>query len=142
MKNVILIIIIFCLLLSCQEKKSNIEKTVQKDKIQTTLTHEQKTLIEKEKFYEYDTLLFKKYISDNRNEIKLRGSQSRFLYNILTKSNKGVEKEFDIAENSYIANHSSILWDNDDFVFVRFGCGSPCWGGKVLSLNQDEEIKE
>lgn len=133
---------ISCLILSCEEKKSNIEKVVQKETVQIELTQEQKDSIEEEKYWGYDTLLLDEYVSDNGNEIKLRGSQSRFLYRISVKSNEGFEKDFDIAENSYIANHSSILWDNDDFIFVRYGCGSPCWGGKVLSLNRDEEIRD
>jgi len=129
-------------ILSCQKKNSNTEKVVVNKSTKKILTQEQKDSIQEAKYYEYDTLLLEKYISDNGHEIQKRGSQSRFLYRISTSSNKGVKRNFDITDNSYVANHSWILWDNEDCIFVRYGCGSPCWGGLVLNLNSKDEMKD
>jgi len=152
------------LILSCQEKKSNAKKMVESKTIEKDLTQSQTgstievtyydydtlllNLTEKQLdsieaiYYEYDTLLLEEYISENGHTIKKRGSLSRFLYRISTKSKKGIKRDFDITDNSYVASHSTILWDNEDFIFVRYGCGSPCWGGLVLSLNNEDEIKD
>lgn len=130
------------MILSCQKKNSNTEKAEINKTVKKVFTQEEKDSIEEAKYYEYDTLLLEKYISDNGHEIQKRGSQSRFLYRITTTSNKGVKRDFDITDNSYVANHSWIVWDNEDFIFVRYGCGSPCWGGLVLNLNSKDEMKD
>ncbi|MEM9887417.1 MAG: hypothetical protein AAF849_16095 [Bacteroidota bacterium] len=34
-----------------------------------------------------------------------------------------------------------LWWDNNDFICLRFGCGSPCWGTKILSLNKEDTVQ-
>ena len=33
-------------------------------------------------------------------------------------------------------------WDNKDFIGLKFGCGSPCWGVMVLPLNLKDSVRE
>ncbi|MEO0685364.1 MAG: hypothetical protein AAFY76_10060 [Cyanobacteria bacterium J06649_11] len=93
-----------------------------------------------ENFYGYDTLLIKKYLSESGHEINLRGSKSRDVYSINVTSKSGQSSTFKIADNWYIASHTYIVWDNDDYIFIRYGCGTNCWGGLVLSLNDNRGI--
>ncbi len=136
MEKITLFLTIFLLSISCGEKAKRVENTVEKD----LLSQAEKDSIDEEKYWGYDTLLISEYTSDNGNRIELRGSLSNFLYQVRVTTNKGATKVFDVAENSYIASHSEVLWDNNDFLFVRYGCGSPCWGGKLLSLNDERKI--
>lgn len=32
-------------------------------------------------------------------------------------------------------------WDNNDFICLKYGCGSPCWGVKILPLNINDSIR-
>jgi hypothetical protein len=88
-------------------------------------------------YFNYDTLHIKKYTSDSGNKIELRGSESNDLYNIKING-----KFYKIAESWYQASHSYIIWDNKDFVFLRYGCGTECWGGKLLSINGKKQIRD
>ena len=103
-----------------------------------------KDSIPKEGYWSSDSMLLKEYVTDNGNTIQLRGYYPRLesTYKISTVSQKGFKKSFDITDNEYIANRTSVLWDNEDFVFVRYGCGVPCWGAKVLSLNDNTETED
>jgi len=96
-------------MLSCHERKSNTEKGIVNNSLERVLSQKQKDSIEHAKYWEYDTLLINEYISDNGHKIQERGSRSRFLYRISTNSKKGIERDFDITDNSYVANHSSIV---------------------------------
>jgi len=62
------------------------------------------------------------------------------LYQVRVTTKQGLRKVFNVSENEYIASHSEILWDNKDFVFVKYGCGIVCWGGKLLSLKDNRKI--
>ena len=97
--------------------------------------------LERKDYYGFDTLIIKEYKSENGHQIKLEGSKSEDIYRISVKSNKGILRKFQIAENHYIASHSQIVWDNDNYLFVRFGCGTSCWGGQILPLNKNTEAK-
>lgn len=35
-----------------------------------------------------------------------------------------------------------IWWNNEDFICLRYGCGSPCWGSIILPLNEKDTIEE
>ncbi|BDD04461.1 hypothetical protein [Aureibacter tunicatorum] len=130
-------------LLSCRgEKEKNLNSGIQNKEIEIGQKLITEISEEERNFWAYDTLLFKEYTSSYGNKIQLKGSQSRDLYRISTKSKKGFNKNFDLTKNSYIASHSSILWDNDNYLFVRYGCGSPCWGGKILSLNNNQGTRD
>lgn len=113
------------------------EIAIVKDNISVSVTKEDSL---NEDYFGFDTLLIRQYISDNKNEIILEGSKSKDVYRIVVKNKNGIIKKFQIANNWYGASHSSILWDNDDFVFLRYGCGTSCWGAKVLSLNDSRGI--
>ena len=90
-----------------------------------------------ENYFNYDTLLIKKYTSDSGNKIELKGSKSKDIYSIKING-----KLYKIAESWYQASHSYIVWVNKDFVFVRYGCGTECWGGKLLNINGKKEIQD
>ena len=34
-----------------------------------------------------------------------------------------------------------LWWDNKDFICLRFGCGSPCWGAKILPLTEKDTVQ-
>ena len=34
-----------------------------------------------------------------------------------------------------------LWWDNKDFICLRFGCGSPCWGAKILPLMEKDTVQ-
>lgn len=98
----------------------------------------QKIDTENEKdYFNYDTLLIKKYISDSGNKIELKGSRSKDVYNIKING-----KFYKIADGWYQASHSYIVWDNKDFVFLRYGCGTECWGGKILNVNGKKQTRD
>ena len=101
--------------------------------------HAQENDTNEKSIYDYDTLLIKEYTSENGHKIRLEGSRSKDLYRISVESKNGVKKTFNIAESWYIASHSSILWDNEDYIFVNSGCGTVCWIAQVLPLNNNRE---
>lgn len=126
----------FLLILSCNtNKKTNTEK---QDTSKTEASEQ--TDAERKAYYGYDTLLIKEYVSDNGHHIRLEGSQSGDTYRIRVKSKQGNRRTFQIAEDWYLASHSSIAWDNDDYLMVAYGCGTACWGAKILSLNDNRAI--
>lgn len=92
-------------------------------------------------YFGFDTLLLKEYTSYNGHQIKLEGSKSKDLYRISVRTREGLSKQFQIAEDHYTASHSKIVWDNDDFLFVHFSCGTNCWGARVLPLDFKNEPK-
>ena len=97
---------------------------------------------EREEYYGFDTLLIKEYRSESGHKIKLEGSKSKDIYRIRVESKKGKSNKFKIADNWYIASHSFIVWDNEDYILVRYGCGTGCWGGLILSLNDNRGITD
>ncbi len=142
MKKILLKLLGVILIFSCKNVENKKEGELLNHKIEDTLIKEQIDSIKRDDFWGYDTLLLKEYKSDDENIIQIRGNESGFIYRISTKSKKGIKKDFDVNSNIYMASHTSILWDNNDYLFIRYGCGSPCWGGKLLSLNNEENIKD
>jgi len=138
-----LLIIIFCIyIIGCQRvslktNQGEAEIAIEEDNILGSLMKDDSL---NEDYFGFDTLFIKQYITDNNNEIKLEGSKSKDIYRIVAKNKNGLIKKFQIANNWYSASHSSILWDNEDFIFIRYGCGTSCWGAKVLSLNDNRGI--
>ncbi len=98
--------------------------------------------IERDEFYGFDTLLIKKYKSESGHKIRLEGSKSKDIYRVYVESKQGITNNFKITDNWYIASHASIVWDNDDYIFVNYGCGTSCHGGLILSLNDNRGIIE
>jgi hypothetical protein len=94
--------------------------------------------VNSERYFKPDSLLIKRYISDSGNEIELRGSLSKDLYKVVVKTKAGKIYNYEIADNAYIASHSQIIWDNEKYIFVRSGCGTGCWYGRVLSISGNE----
>ncbi|MFK7770583.1 MAG: hypothetical protein AB8F94_00535 [Saprospiraceae bacterium] len=141
MKLSIQIILIILIGFGCNGNSKAKVENENKEKIQRDTYVMTKEDIATEEFYGLDTLMIKEYKSENGHQIKLEGSKSKNTYRISVKSNKGFSKKFQITENSYIAMHSSILWDNENYLFVKFGCGTSCWGGQILPLNKDKEAK-
>lgn len=142
MKSTFLLFLVVILFFSCEERKDKPISIVKNPSIDKRLTQKQKDSIEEARYWELDTLLLEEYISKNGHTIQKRGSESGFMYSISTTSKKGIAKDFQLTDNSYVASHSFILWDNEDFIFVRYGCGAPCWGGLVLSLNDEKDLKD
>ena len=35
----------------------------------------------------------------------------------------------------------SLEWDNNDFICLRYGCGSPCWGVLILPLDSTDSAR-
>lgn len=131
--SLLFIISIGLLLSNCKEKAriSLDEKAI-----------ENPTQSEQEKYFGTDTILIRKYKSEAGNEIELRGSRSKDLYslNIITKSGK--KYNYQIADSWYAASHSAIEWDNSDYIFIRQGCGSMCWNGKLLALKGEKKMQD
>ena len=126
-KNVYKLLVFFLLtiyIISCTNKKSN-KPEMAIDNIRDNDSD----------YFNIDTLLLKKYITDSGNEIELRGNKSGYIY--IIKLNNII---YYISENWYEAAHQQIIWDNKDFVFISYGCGTECWGGKLLSAKDRKAI--
>lgn len=145
MKIIYLIILVSVLSLS---SCSNIHKlspkivdnNVSDIAVDSTNNIKSKEDLEREAYFGFDTLLVQEYLSANGNKIRLEGSKSKDVYRISVTTKKGVKKKFKIADNWYSASHLTILWDTKDYIFVRYYCGSSCWGGQILSLNDERGI--
>jgi len=95
-----------------------------------------------DKYFGVDTLLIKRYTSDSGNEIELRGSESKDLFFVNVKTKSGKYYNYQIADSWYAASHSQIEWDNSEFVFIRQGCGTVCWNGKVLNITGRKKTQD
>lgn len=93
-------------------------------------------------YYAIDTITIKQYVSDNNNSITLTGSKSGDPYSISIESNKGFKRIYQYTEHWYTASHSHILWDNDDFVLITFGCGTACYNAIAIPINSDKPPME
>ena len=125
-----LISICLVLFLGCKAEKS---------KEDTNVVHV--NALNDNNYFGPDSLLLKTYDSDNGYQVKLRGSASQDIYSISIKRDGQKEVLFSTAEHWYPASHTSIEWDNEDFIFIRQGCGTNCWIGKLLSI-KDNSITE
>lgn len=131
-----------CILLLLSGDSCNNENEKLSDHVSLEINKVEPLSPDKHSIYDYDTILIREYISDNKNIIRLEGSQiPSFIYRIKNTTLTGNSRSFQVAENSYMANHSSVKWDNDDFIFVHTGCGSPCWYAQVLPLKTNDKIK-
>ncbi len=136
-----------CLLLSisCTKKSKRQYKNTSNENQKLTTKGEYiptKEDIEREAYFGYDTITIKSFFSKNNHKFTLKGSKSGDTYQIKSESNIGFIKETKLTDSWYIASHSQILWDNDDYLFIRFGCGTSCWGGQIISLNNDDPPRE
>ncbi|GAB3719008.1 hypothetical protein [Flavobacterium koreense] len=140
-RNIVLLLSICILLLNCKKKNSTVtENSLKKDS--AVIENKVVTESDSEKYWDADTLLIQKYKSDSENEIELRGSQSKDLYYLNIKTKSGKIYRYQIADNPYAASHSLIEWDNSDYVFVRQGCGTMCWNGKLLNISGKEKVSD
>ncbi|WP_460577023.1 hypothetical protein [Flavobacterium koreense] len=137
-QQILLYSAIFILIISCKQKAET-EKILKKN---PTVTENKVVTEDPEKYWEADTLLIKKYISDSENEIELRGSQSKDLYYLNIKTKSGKVYQYQIADNCYGASHSRVEWDNSDYIFVRQGCGTMCWNGKLLNISGKKKTRD
>lgn len=98
---------------------------------------------EAEAYFRYDTLLIREYISTYGHHIRLEGGQAHDIFRISVTTKNGLKKKFQIAEKGdwYGAAHASVLWDNEDYIFVYHGCGAPCWWGEVLPLKEGLPVR-
>jgi hypothetical protein len=82
----------------------------------------------------YDTISvngnYIKYHVKNNNVTIEFGNQTfhRFLKDKIT---------CDIAD----ARIPHYIWDNNEFICLEYGCGSPCWGVLILPLNSKDTIR-
>ena len=140
-KQIFVLLSIVVLAFSCKKKNfTATENSLKKDSAVT----ENKVIAESnpEKYWEADTLLIKKYKTDSENEIEIRGSQSKDLYYLNIKTKSGKSYKYQIADSWYAASHSIVEWDNSDYVFVRQGCGTMCWNGKVLNISGEKKARD
>jgi len=87
-----------------------------------------------EPFSAYDT------VSKNNNYVK---------YHVINKSatieygNNSMHRYLNEKYSCAIADARvpHFEWDNKDFIGLRFGCGSPCWGTIVLPLNLTDSVR-
>lgn len=144
MKPSVQIILIVLIVFGCNGKKelnSNVENQPIEEISEENESYElTKEGLEREEFYRFDTLLINEYQSGSGHKIKLEGSKSMDVYRISVESKKGKSNKFKIADNWYIASHSFIVWDNEDYIFVHYGCGTSCRGALILSLNDSRGI--
>ena len=106
------------------------------------LSKSQLDSIEMERYYGYDSLDLGEYQTKFGHLIQLQGSKSGSLYRIKVKTKDNRNRLFEITDNSYISNHAQILWDNDEFIFIRTACGTECWLAIVLSLKGKMQKRE
>jgi hypothetical protein len=106
------------------------------------LSKSQLDSIEMESYYGYDSLDLGEYQTKFGHLIQLQGSKSGSLYRIKVKTKDNRNRLFEITDNSYISNHAQILWDNDEFIFIRTACGTECWLAIVLSLKGKMQKRE
>jgi hypothetical protein len=140
MQDNIALLLSIGLLLSCSNHDGNVNV---EPSTETTADIETDSLeIQRQQFYGKDTLLLDEFQTPEGHLIKLRGSQSHDLYQIDVMTASGQLKSFETAEYAYGASHSSIKWINDNYIFVRQGCGTSCWTGLALSLSDDRGIIE
>ena len=137
--NIIIFITITSLFFSCKEK--NNLPIHPKEIIAVHETQKVDTANEKD-YFNCDTLLIKKYVSDSGNRIELRGSQSKDLFSISINPKNGKKFNYKLTDNWYIAAHLYIVWDNQDYIFLRYGCGTECWGGRILDVKAKKSIQD
>ena len=145
MKINLVIVILISIILGCKNNikhndHGDIEEILETSEDSIRIKNKIKEDIEREDYYGFDTLLIKEYISNYGHRIRLEGSKSNDIYRIVVESKQGNKGKFQIAESWYGASHSSILWDNDNYIFVWSGCGTSCWVGQILSLNDHRGI--
>jgi hypothetical protein len=98
--------------------------------------------IERENYYGYDSLNLGEYLSKFGHLIQLQGSKSGSLYRIKVKTQDNRTGLFEITDNPYISNHAQILWDNEEFIFIRTASGTAYRFAIVLSLKGKMQKKE
>jgi len=121
--------------------KNEIKTSVDSSKVISILDKTRNTRTEdslREDYYGFDSLLINDYVTDNGNRILLKGSKSGDPYIIEITSSKGINRKYQMADNWYLASHSSVKWDNSDYVFINSGCGTSCWSGIAVSLTSDK----
>jgi hypothetical protein len=129
--------LIFILLLSCQFKRNSYDINIVEK-----LSKSQLDSIEMKSYYGYDSLDLGEYQTKFGHLIQLQGSKSGSLYRIKVKTKDNRTRLFKITDNPYISNHAQILWDNDEFIFIRTACGTECWLAIVLSLKGKMQKRE
>lgn len=72
-----------------------------------------------------------KYLRDN-GRIRIQWGNDSF--------NRSLQDDFscDIAD----ARMLRIEWSSAEFIGLRYGCGNPCWGIKILPLNPSDSVIE
>ena len=88
-------------------------------------------------FVEKDSFSIKKYHADTNKIVEEIGSSRDNLFHINVYVNQDTIK-YILSDNSYESIHQQIVWRSKDYIFVRTGCGSPCWKGSLLNLNKKE----
>lgn len=88
-------------------------------------------------FVEQDSFLLKKYHVDTNKIVEEISSNRDNLYHINVYVNQDTIK-YNLSDNIYESIHQQIVWRSKDYIFVRTGCGSPCWNGSLLNLNKKE----
>ncbi len=85
-------------------------------------------------FSYYDTLS----INGNYVKYNLQGNEAQLEY-----GNKYFKRVLPEKYNCQIADAGipKFKWDNHDFIVLKYGCGSPCWGVLILPLNIKDSIK-
>ncbi len=53
---------------------------------------------------------------------------------------KKIMKDTFLCTDSYVGIPRQ-WWDNEDFICLQFGCGSPCWGSNILPLNEKDTVE-
>jgi len=135
------LLIITILIVSCYTKRKGNLNSVE-FAVNTNLSQNEIDSIERENYYGYDSLDLGEYLSKFGHLIQLQGSKSGSLYRIKVKTKDNRNRLFEITDNSYISNHAQILWDNDEFIFIRTACGTECWLAIVLSLKGKMQKRE
>ena len=93
--------------------------------------------IDREKYYGFDTITIKKYISDNENVIKLTGSKSGAPYSVSVKAKNGNFRTYQFADTWYIASHTRIQWDNENFILLSYECGTACYNALAIPIKDN-----
>lgn len=126
------------LLFSCSGRQTNqTNLALPGDSIQEV--SEDNELLEKEDCHlwlpDADTTLsagyFIKYIKENQR-VKIQWGNDHFT--------RTLDKDYDCAgAASWVP---SIRWSTSDYIGLKYGCGSPCWGSIILPKNDKDPVIE
>ena len=88
-------------------------------------------------FVQKDSFMIKKYHIEPNKIVEEIGINRDDIHQINIYINQDTIDYKLFTDGNYYTNQQ-IVWRSKDYIFVRKGCGSPCWNGLLLNLNKKE----